>query len=141
MKDGEIRNIPIKDIKTEPGADELIRSEKMKPYLALIKANMGGQDTQPYLAALAGLPLEDRYVWRVISALKWGFCDLDTQSARADLHTLSEKDLETVAEPLAVRAIQFCLFVQALLGQDGMEKIMQQALRYARDSATPASGK
>src|SRR5664279_1724664 len=107
MKDEEIRNLPIKDIKTEPGADELIRSEKMKPYLALIKANMGGQDTQPYLAALAAIPLEERYVWRVISALKWGFCDFDSQSARADLYTLSEKDLEIVVEPLAIRAIQF----------------------------------
>lgn len=141
MKNGEIRNVPINDIKTEPGSDELIRSEKMKPYLALIEAHMRGHDAQPYLAALAALPLEDRYVWRVISALKWAFCDLDTQSARADLHTLSEKDLETVAEPLAVRAIQFCLFVQALVGQEAMEKIMQQALRYATDSSTPAPGK
>jgi hypothetical protein len=141
MKNGETRIVPINDIKTEPGADELIRSEKMKPYLALIKANMGGQDTQPYLAALAAVPLEDRYVWRVISALKWGFCDFDSQSARADLHTLSDRDLEIVAEPLAIRAIQFCLFVQALLGQNGMEQIMQQALRYAKDSSTPDQGK
>jgi hypothetical protein len=140
MKDGEIRNIPIKDIKFEPGADELVRSEKMKPYLALLRAQMKGQDTQPYLAALAALPLEDRYVWRVISALKWGFCDFDSQSARADLRTLSDRDLETVAEPLAIRAIQFCLFVQALVGQDGMEQIMQQALRYAKDSSTPDHG-
>ena len=140
MKDGEIRNVPMKDIKTEPGSDELVRSEKMKPYLALIRAQMRGQDTQPYLAALAAVPLEDRYVWRVISALKWGFCDFDSQSARADLRTLSDRDLETVAEPLAIRAIQFCLFVQALVGQDGMEQIMQQALRYAKDSSTPDHG-
>jgi hypothetical protein len=140
MKNKEIRSVPMKDIKTEPGSDELVHSEKMKPYLALITAHMGGQDTQPYLAALAALPLEDRYVWRVISALKWGFCDFDSQSARADLYTLSERDLETVAEPLAVRAIQFCLFVQALVGQEAMEKIMQQALRYAKDSTT-AQGK
>jgi|SRR5664279_405856 len=141
MKNGEIRNVPIKDIKTEPGADELARSEKMKPYLVLIGAQMKRQDIEPYRAALAALPLEDRYVWRVISALKWAFCDLDTQSARADLYTLSEKDLEIVAEPLAVRAIQFCLFVQALVGQEAMEKIMQQALRIAKDSSTPDQGK
>ena len=140
MKDAEIKNIPINDLKTEPGSDELVQSEKMKPYLALLRAQMKGQDTEPYLAALAALPLEDRYVWRVISALKWGFCDFDSQSARADLRTLSDRDLETVAEPLAIRAIQFCLFVQALVGQDGMEQIMQQALRYAKDSSTPDHG-
>jgi hypothetical protein len=102
---------------------------------------MRGQDTQPYLAALAALPLEDRYVWRVISALKLAFCDLDTQSARADLHTLSERDIEAVAEPLAVRAIQFCLFVRALVGQDAMNQIMQQALKLANDSSSPAPRK
>ena len=141
MKNGRIRNVPIKDIKTETGSEALVQSEKMKPYLALLRAQMRGEDTQPHLAALAALPLEDRYVWRVISALKWAFCDFDSQSARADLYTLSESDLETVAEPLAIRAIQFCLFVQALVGQGAMEKIMQQALRYATDSSTPAQGK
>jgi hypothetical protein len=73
MKMGKTRNVPINELKTEPGSDELVRSEKMKPYLALLTAQMRGQDTQPYLAALAALPLEERYVWRVISALKWAF--------------------------------------------------------------------
>lgn len=141
MKDGEIRNVPIKNINTEPGSDELVRSEKMKPYLALLTAQMKEQDTQPHLAALAAVPLEDRYVWRVISALKWAFCDFDSQSARADLYTLSERDLKTVTEPLAVRAIQFCLFVRALLGQEAMDQIMQQALRHADGSSTPAPRK
>jgi len=49
----------------------------------------------------------------------------DTTSARADLYTLSGKDLETVAEPLPVRAIQFCLFVRALVGPEAFEQIMQ----------------
>ncbi|MGA3318911.1 MAG: hypothetical protein ABSC64_21035 [Candidatus Korobacteraceae bacterium] len=61
MKDGEIKTVPVKDLKTEPGSDELVQSEKMKPYLALLAAHMNGQDTEPYLAALAALPLEDRY--------------------------------------------------------------------------------
>jgi hypothetical protein len=141
MKDGEIKNVPINDLKTEPGSDELVRSEKMKPYLALLGAHMKGQDTEPYLAALAALPLEERYVWRVISALKWGFCDLDTQSASADVYTLSEKDTETVTELLPVRAIQFCLFVRALLGQEAMNQIMQNALKLASDSSAPTPRK
>jgi hypothetical protein len=112
----------------------------MKPYLALLKAQMGGQDTEPHLAALAALPLEERYVWRVISALKWAFCDLETESATADLHTLSEEDLKKVVEPLTLRATQFCLFVNALLGEDATERIMQQALRCAKESSVPAAG-
>lgn len=139
MAVGKTKLLPLSEIKTEPGAQELVRSERMKPYLALLKAQMGGQNTEPYLAALAALPLEERYVWRVISALKWAFCDLETESATADLHTLAEEDLKKVVEPLILRATQFCLFVNALLGENATERIMQQALRCARESSVPAS--
>ena len=70
MAEKKINNLPISEIHSEAGAQELVRSERMKPYLALLKAQIGGQDTEPYLTALAALPLEERYVWRVISALK-----------------------------------------------------------------------
>jgi hypothetical protein len=101
---------------------------------------MSGQDAEPYLAALAALPLEARYVWRVISALKWAFCDLDTENAIADVRTLSEEDLKKVAEPLSLRAIQFCLFVNALIGEEATERIMKHAVRCAKESSEPASG-
>jgi hypothetical protein len=140
MTDEKIRRLPISELKIEEGAQELVRSEKMKPYLALLKARMGGQDTEPYLAALAALPLEERYIWRVMSALKWAFCDLETESAIADLHTLPEEDLKKVVEPLILRATQFCLFVNALLGEDAMEQIMQQAVRCAKESSASPSG-
>ena len=140
MAEERINSLPISDIHSEDGAQELVRSERMKPYLALMKAQIGGQDTEPYLAALAALPLEERYVWRVMSALKWAFCDLDTENAIADLHTLSEDDLKKVVEPLSLRAIQFCLFVNALIGEDATDRIMQHAVRCAKESSTPASG-
>ena len=140
MADGKISRVPISEIHSEDGAQELVRSEKMKPYLALLRAQMSGQDTEPYLVALAALPLEERYVWRVVSALKWAFCDLDTETAIADLHTLSEADLKKVVEPLSLRAIQFCMFVNALLGEEPTERIMQHALRCAKESSGPASG-
>ena len=140
MAEDKISNFPISEIHSEDGAQELVRSEKMKPYLALLKAQMSGQDTEPYLAALAALPLEERYVWRVVSALKWAFCDLDTETAMADLHTLSEADLKKVVEPLSLRAIQFCMFFNALLGEEPTERIMQHALRCSKESSEPDSG-
>ena len=140
MTDGKIIRLPTSEIHTEAGAQELVLSERMKPYLALLKAQMGGQDTEPYLAALAALPLEERYVWRVISALKWAFCDIDTESAIADLHTLSEEDLKKVVEPLSLRTIQLCLFVNSLVGEDATERIVQRALRCAKESSMPAAG-
>jgi hypothetical protein len=140
MMDEKIISLPISEIHTEAGAQELVSSERMKPYLALIKAQMRGQDTEPYLSALASLPLEERYVWRVISALKWAFCDLDTESAIADLHTLSEEDLKQVVKPLSLRTIQLCMFVNSLVGEDAMERIVQHALRCVKESSVPASG-
>jgi len=140
MSEENIRNLPISEIHSEEGAQDLVRSERMKPYLALLKAQIAGQDTEPHLAALAALPLEDRYVWRVISALKWAFCDLETESAIADFRTLSEEDRVRVAEPLTLRATQFCLFVSALLGEDATERIMQHALRCTKESSAQDSG-
>ena len=140
MTDGKIMRLPTSEIHAEAGAQELVSSERMKPYLAFLKAQMSGEDTEPHLAALAALPLEERYVWRVMSALKWAFCDLDTENAIADLHTLSEGDLKKVLEPLSLRAIQFCLFVNALIGEDATERIMQHAVRCAKESSAPASG-
>ena len=140
MAEEKIRNLPISEIHSEEGAQDLVRSERMKPYLALLKAQMAGQDTEPHIAALAALPLEERYVWRVISALKWAFCDLETESAIADFRTLSEEDRVKVAEPLTLRATQFCLFINALIGEDATERIMQHAVRCAKESSAPASG-
>ena len=140
MADGKITNLPTNEVKSENGAQDLVRSERMKPYLALLKAQIGGQDTEPFLTALAALPLEERYVWRVISALKWAFCDLETENAIADFRTLSEEDRVRVAEPLTLRATQFCLFVNALLGKEATERIMQHAVKCANGSSVPASG-
>jgi len=140
MADKRISSLPISEVHSEDGAQELVRSERMKPYLAILKAQMGGQDTERYLAALAALPLEERYVWRVISALKWAFCDLDTENAIADVSTLSEEDLKKVVEPLSLRTIQFCLFVNALIGEEATERIMQHAVRCAKESSAQASG-
>jgi hypothetical protein len=128
MPNNQPKMVPLADIRTEPGSDELVNSESMKPYLEVLKAEMSGRDTGPALAALAALPLEQRYVWRVISALKWGLCDLDTASVAADVETLSEQELKTVAEPLTLRAMQFSLFTKALVGETAAREIMLRAL-------------
>jgi hypothetical protein len=64
------QSLPISALQQEPGAQDLVRSEKMSPYLELLKAHIGGQDTAPYLAALAELPLEERYVGQTCLNMK-----------------------------------------------------------------------
>jgi hypothetical protein len=128
MPEQSPKYIPIDALRVELGSEELVNSESMKPYMELLVAKMGGRDTSRALAALAALPLEQRYVWRVISALKWGLCDLETENVSADIATLSEQDLKSVAEPLALRAMQFALFVKALVGDTQGREIMLQAI-------------
>ena len=134
MEDREPESIPISSIRVEDGANELVRSEKMRPYLELLKAQIGGQDTAPFVEALAALPLEDRYAWRVTSALKWAFCDLETENLIADLETLSGADVKKLIEPLQMRALQFSIFLLTVLGEEGGEHLILQALKGAKAS-------
>ena len=58
------QSLPISALQQESGAQDLVRSEKMRPYLELLKAHFGGQDTAPYLAALAELKALGSYLSR-----------------------------------------------------------------------------
>jgi hypothetical protein len=78
MSDDGPKRIPIRDLNSEDAAHELATSSDMQPYLQLMMAHMQGDDTAPLLSAISELPLEKRYVWRVASALKWAFADVET---------------------------------------------------------------
>jgi hypothetical protein len=130
--DPATKSMPLGDIKTEPGADDLLESPAMQPYLDLAVAVMGGKDSAPAVAAIAALPLEERYVWRVASALKWAFADFDTVNVEADRQTLSGQDQQRLMKVLEHRPLQFCLFLSALVGEKQMELLMVSALRNAR---------
>jgi hypothetical protein len=80
--DDPIKHVPLSDLKMEPGAEDLLDSAAMERYMNLAMAMMGGKDPGPAIEALAALPLEKRYVWRVASALKWAFADFDTTRSR-----------------------------------------------------------
>ena len=122
----------INDLKVESGAEDLLDSPEMQPYMNLMLATIQGQDTGPALAELAALPLEKRYVWRVASALKWAFADSETMNVEADRKTMSTEDRQRLIELLKHRPLQFCLFLSALFGQKEMELLMISAIRNAR---------
>jgi hypothetical protein len=134
MENREPESIPISSIRVEDGAQDLVRSEKMKPYLALLKARISGQDTAPFLETLAAVPLEDRYAWRVTSALKWAFCDLETENLIADLETLSADDVKKLIQPLQMRTLQFSIFILTVLGEEVGEHLILHALEGAKAS-------
>src|SRR5712692_1261973 len=128
MNEEKPKSIPIKDLISEDGAHELATSPDMQPYLRLIKAGLQNQDIAPHLEEIAQLPLGKRYVWRVASALKWAFADLETVSVNVDRRTLSQEDLSKVIELLRLRPMQLCVFLKELLGAEAMERLMSEAI-------------
>jgi hypothetical protein len=131
-EDDPIKRIPIKDLRQEPGAHELAESADMEPYVNFAMTLMQGNDPAPELEAIRQVPLEKRYVWRVASALKWGFADFDSLNVSADKKTLTPENLAKVMELLKLRPIQFCLFLKALVGAEEMQRIMAEAVGVAK---------
>jgi hypothetical protein len=130
--DPSIEQVPITDLKIDPTAEDLVDSPAMEPYVKLALAVMGHTDTGPALKAIIALPLEKRYTWRVASALKWAFADFENLNVVADRRTLSQEDLDTLVDLLRIRPIQFCLFLAALFGEEGMEKMMSSAVEQVK---------
>ena len=85
--------VEASEIRMEDGARELLNSPQMQPYMRYIEAKVTGADPQPFMDAIAQLPLEDRYVWRIASALKWGFADFEDWSVAVDGITLPQSDM------------------------------------------------
>jgi hypothetical protein len=96
--------------------------------MKLALGSAAGRDVKPALDVIAALPLEQRYIWRVVSALKWAFADLDSEFLIADIQTLSPEDLAKVLGLIRNRAAQFCIFLSALLGPEAAEKQITSAL-------------
>jgi len=130
--DNPIKRIPIHQLHQEEGADELATSPEMEPYLNFAAALMQGHDPEPELEAIRQLPVEKRYVWRVASALKWGFADFDNLTVEADKLTLTPEDFARVVDLLKLRPIQFCIFLKALVGTEEMLRMMIEAIKVAK---------
>ena len=132
MADDNSKQIPIKNLRQEEGANELASSPDMEPYVNFAAALMRGNDPTPELEAIRQLPVETRYVWRVASALKWGFADFDDLGVDADRQTLSPEDFAKVTDLLRIRPMQFCIFLKALVGLEEMQRLMVEAIKVAK---------
>jgi hypothetical protein len=124
--------IPIGDLKSEVGAEDLADSPSMRPYLRLAEAIVTQKGLKEAVAEIGQLPLEERYLWRVLSALKWGFADFDNVNVVIDRKTLRPEDRQKIGELIQHRPVQFCMFLKALLGEEAMEEMMTQAIAVAK---------
>ena len=132
MSDPKYKVVELSSLKFEDGAHELASSPEMQPYMKLAEAVVLGSDPTAAMEAIRQLPLEERYVWRVASALKWGFADFDDLGISADKQTLGPDDLAKLMNLLKLRPMQFCMLLRALVGADQMERTMLQAIGFAK---------
>jgi hypothetical protein len=133
VSDQKFKVVELDSLKMEDGAKELMSAPEMQPYLRYMEAAMTGADVGPSVQEIAQLPLDKRYVWRVASALKWGFADFDDWSVVVDRKTLNQEDADKVMQLLRLRPIQFCMFLRALVGIEEMERLMAQGIAVAKE--------
>src|SRR5947209_4698590 len=112
----------------EHGAKEFMGTTEMQPYGRYIEAAKTGGDVNLSLREIAQLPLEKRYVWRVASALRWGFADFDNLNVLTDRQTLKPEDLAKLMDLLRLRPTQFCMFLKTLVGPEEMERLMSDGI-------------
>jgi hypothetical protein len=110
----EATRVPLKEIKTDPLAHELATSEGMKPYLdCLIKAYRNNAvGLEAALEVIRDLPLEKRYTWRVLSALKWAFADFEDEYVALDLPHIPEPTRSEMTKELELRFQQLQMLLQ-----------------------------
>lgn len=72
------KTVPIRNLRSEEGAEEMVRSENMRLYLGVAEAMLKGSGLEGRHHRCERVALEQRYLWRVLSALEWGFADFDS---------------------------------------------------------------
>jgi hypothetical protein len=110
----ETKNVPLKDIKIDPLAEELSNSDEARRYLDYFTRSISGDaaGVEAALQALRDLPLEKRYTWRVFSALKWAFADFESASVRLDLPHIPEPTRSEMTKELELRFQQLQILLQ-----------------------------
>ena len=125
--------INLSQIKTEPVGDDLMRSEKMKPYIDLHVALAKEKGVEAALSLVVNLELRDRYLWRVASALQWAFADFDSGTARIDWDAMSEEERAQVTKMLDLRLIQLSYLISELYGASEADRQLSQARLVVQD--------
>jgi hypothetical protein len=132
MQPEDVRTIPVSQIPIEGGALKMLSKPEIQPYLAHAEAAITGQGCDEATSAIAELPLERRYIWRIASSLKQAFCDFDKSSVRADLGTMNAEDFDNVLGLIERRPVQFAMLLRTVFGAEQMESMLLDAIDIAK---------
>jgi hypothetical protein len=116
----QIRTVKVMDLKGDPLAVDLAGSAAMRPYMNYYEAVVKNdhQAAEDATQQIKHLPLEQRYIWRIMSALKWGLCDFDSKTVKLDLPHLSDEERHEMVQDLEVCFIQLRTMLEALNCRD-----------------------
>jgi hypothetical protein len=131
--------IELARIEVTPLARSLMQLPEDQPYLGYVEAVLCGRDKKEALQQIRALPFENRYTSRIVGALALAFADFDSLCVEADKQATTRFQWDALlAHELSLRLFQFCLFLRTLLGPDEMERIIGEAITFAK-SSSPAS--
>lgn len=129
---GDVQMVSITDISVEDGAQQMATSPDMEPYLMNAEAVLTGHGTDRATTALSELPLEHRYIFRIVTGLKQAFCDFDKSSVRADLSTMNAEEFDAVVQLIDCRVLQFAMLLRTVFGAEEMQRMLLDAVEIAK---------
>ena len=108
----DIRMIKVSDIKVDPVARQLARSENMRPYNEYFTATQKGDNDaiESALKLIAELPTAKRYTQRVLFHLQSALADCDSTTLRLDLPYMNATE---VVQELELRFLQLQALIYA----------------------------
>jgi hypothetical protein len=112
---GKVVRIPLSQVDTDPVGDMLAESDAIRPYIDHYCALMGRGDTEKTLGVIAALPVDKRYLSRVVQCLDWALADYDSCSIELDMPHMP--DLEEIKEKLRFRLWQLRILLTKLEGK------------------------
>jgi hypothetical protein len=115
-------------------AERLKGLPEMRPYWDVCAASFEKRDATSAVKAIAALPLEKRYVWRMAKALAFAVADFDSWIVRMDRGTLDAEQIEELNRRLGLflRPRQLALLVAVLFGTERMEELFIDAIEQAK---------
>ena len=96
--------IPLSQIEPDPVGDMLAESDGVKPYINYYCALATGVGIRKTLAVMAALPVDKRYLFRLVQCLDWALADYDDCTVELDMPYMP--DLENIKERLQIRLWQ-----------------------------------
>ena len=132
----EFKDLPLSNLMPDPEAAGLLGAPQMQIYDRILMAAMKNQDSELAAAVreLAAVPIEERYISRILAALGFAFGDFDSACVRLDLETLPEAEWERVAQVLEMRTIQFCILLNTVLGEKRTQRLLTDAMNHAKNN-------